>query len=85
MPSQIIFMESLPLTVSGKIDRKRLPEPQKRFSNSKMLTRPKTFYENELFSLWRAKKEQVRLIVRKALQAWQKDQTFKEAQQSYFG
>jgi amino acid adenylation domain-containing protein len=51
MPSRIIFMKNLPLTTSGKIDRKKLPKPQKHFIHEK-LTKPETIIENELFCLW---------------------------------
>jgi hypothetical protein len=42
-------------------------------------------YYKKLLSLWIAKKEQVRLIVTKALGAWSEDQSLKEAKQSYLG
>lgn len=52
MPSQIIFLDKMPLTSSGKINRQKLPKPQKHYANAKVLTKPETFYENELFCLW---------------------------------
>lgn len=52
MPSQIMFMDNLPFTVSGKIDRRKLPKPHEPIINNEMHTRPETFYENKLFDLW---------------------------------
>jgi hypothetical protein len=42
-------------------------------------------YYKKLLTLWITKKEQVRLIVSKALQAWNEDQSLQEAKQSYLG
>ena len=52
MPSQVVFVESLPYTSSGKIDRKRLPKPNQTETWHKSNTKPETLLENKLLTLW---------------------------------
>jgi fengycin family lipopeptide synthetase D len=51
IPSYILQMESLPLTGSGKVDRKKLPDPRLA-SRDKNYTGPVTDLEKKLVSIW---------------------------------
>jgi amino acid adenylation domain-containing protein/FkbH-like protein len=51
MPSDYVFLENLPLTSSGKINRKVLPAPVREQSD-KVYTAPRTVTEELLCSIW---------------------------------
>ncbi len=51
IPSQIICLDALPLTPSGKVDRRNLPIPQQLSSND-CLVKPETGLEQQLASIW---------------------------------
>ncbi|MEI6047795.1 MAG: amino acid adenylation domain-containing protein, partial [Bacteroidota bacterium] len=52
VPPYIIFLETLPLTESGKLDRKRLPMPNRIIDINSIII-PSTQNENILLGLWR--------------------------------
>ncbi|HEX7175844.1 MAG TPA: amino acid adenylation domain-containing protein, partial [Pyrinomonadaceae bacterium] len=53
-PAAFVFMESFPLTESGKIDRRRLPPPDEDRSRlTTPLVGPRTSAEAELATMWR--------------------------------
>ncbi|MBV5315349.1 MAG: amino acid adenylation domain-containing protein [Prolixibacteraceae bacterium] len=51
VPSHIVEIESMPLTTSGKIDRRRLPVP--RYQASTEILAPTSKYEKHLSELWK--------------------------------
>ncbi|HEU5383383.1 MAG TPA: condensation domain-containing protein, partial [Ktedonobacteraceae bacterium] len=51
IPSVFMHLESLPLTSSGKVDRKALPEPGKGFSWQEYVA-PRTLLEEQLARIW---------------------------------
>jgi len=51
VPTHIVEIESMPLTTSGKIDRKRLPVPK--IQISKEILAPSSKYEKHLTELWK--------------------------------
>ncbi|MGQ1787244.1 non-ribosomal peptide synthetase [Saccharicrinis sp. GN24d3] len=51
IPSQFIFMNKFPLTTSGKVNIKALPEPIKT-KKADILTNPSSALEEELLKLW---------------------------------
>jgi len=51
VPTHIVEIESMPLTTSGKIDRRRLPIPS--FHVSKEILAPTSKYEKHLTELWK--------------------------------
>ena len=50
VPDAIVVMPALPVTTSGKIDRKRLPEPA--FDSADEDDAPKTLTEEKLIEIW---------------------------------
>ena len=52
VPSYIIFMETLPLTSSGKLDRKSLPKPD-RIVEKEATIAPSTEIEKRLLNIWK--------------------------------
>ena len=50
VPQHYVFMQSMPLTLSGKIDRKALPAPERISSDVSL---PETAWELKLAGLWR--------------------------------
>ncbi|MEO6230259.1 MAG: amino acid adenylation domain-containing protein [Ferruginibacter sp.] len=52
IPLQWVYMESLPLTINGKIDRKLLPEPELNELLNKNFTPPRTAIEIKLAVIW---------------------------------
>ncbi|UCH94149.1 MAG: amino acid adenylation domain-containing protein, partial [Candidatus Aminicenantes bacterium] len=50
IPSFFIFLEQLPLTSSGKVDRKALPEPE--FKRKVQYTAPRNRLEENLVEIW---------------------------------
>jgi amino acid adenylation domain-containing protein len=52
VPSTIVFVEALPLTPSGKVDRQALPAPEQ--ARRGVAERPRTATEATLAAMWRA-------------------------------
>ncbi len=61
VPDEIVTLDSLPLTSSGKIDRRHLPQPKERARSSHDLVAPRTVTEERVAQIWREvlKHEQV--------------------------
>jgi len=53
VPDAVVFLERMPLTANGKIDRKALPEPDRDDAASKLYTEPVTATEIALAAIWR--------------------------------
>ncbi len=53
VPSDFVVMKALPLTPTGKIDRRALPEPAPGASRSSERTAPRTPVEVEIAEIWR--------------------------------
>lgn len=53
IPVHYIFMKKFPLTISGKVDRKRLPLPVSRGENIEELKTPKSETEMFLLDIWK--------------------------------
>lgn len=51
IPSYFVYLEQLPLTANGKLDRKALPAPEKQRENEEYIA-PKTELEKILTSVW---------------------------------
>lgn len=52
VPSQIIFMDKLPLVASGKLNRALLPKPRKQVGDFNIQVKSHTYHESKLFQLW---------------------------------
>ncbi|MCP4218480.1 MAG: amino acid adenylation domain-containing protein, partial [bacterium] len=53
IPSHFVFMEQLPLSINGKVDRNALPEPQTAAAGSVQYEPPGTPLENQLAGIWK--------------------------------
>ncbi len=53
VPTHFVQLEKMPLTPNGKIDRKRLPEPDGKMSSGSTYVAPRTDTETRLIELWR--------------------------------
>ncbi|HEY3570077.1 MAG TPA: amino acid adenylation domain-containing protein, partial [Thermoanaerobaculia bacterium] len=52
LPSALVVLESLPLTASGKVDRKALPAPERLAEGPRERVAPRTPLERSLAALW---------------------------------
>lgn len=52
VPSVFVFLESLPLTSNGKLDRKALPDPDGKADSGEAYVAPRTEVEEKLAALW---------------------------------
>ncbi|MHB9147923.1 MAG: non-ribosomal peptide synthetase [Candidatus Amoebophilus sp.] len=50
VPSALVYLEELPLTINGKLDRKALPDPE--FTNSDQYVAPRNELEIKLCQIW---------------------------------
>ncbi|MGA9379449.1 MAG: amino acid adenylation domain-containing protein, partial [Phormidium sp.] len=53
VPSAFVFLETLPLTANGKVDRRALPKPESRSGIENSLVIPRTPVEETLFTIWK--------------------------------
>src|SRR5262249_20163353 len=52
VPSQVLVMEQLPRTISGKVDRRALPRPEELRSRKGARIAPKTAIEEVVMGIW---------------------------------
>ena len=52
VPSNIVMLDALPLTPSGKIDRRRLPAPDSGASPAESYAAPRTSLEEQVAAIW---------------------------------
>ena len=53
VPSAFVFLDTIPLTANGKVDRKALPAPdQNRFESEESYVAPRTPVEELLAAIW---------------------------------
>ena len=50
IPSKLVHLEELPLTINGKLDRKSLPEPE--FTSSTSYIAPRNELESQVCQIW---------------------------------
>jgi amino acid adenylation domain-containing protein len=53
IPAQFIIVKSIPLTASGKLNRKALPEPDREIKSNDII-KPSLVFEAELLKLWQS-------------------------------
>ncbi|WP_152973026.1 non-ribosomal peptide synthetase, partial [Pseudomonas asplenii] len=53
LPSVLVFLDALPLTANGKIDRKALPAPERLLPMTSNDTAPQSEYEQVLVEVWK--------------------------------
>jgi amino acid adenylation domain-containing protein/non-ribosomal peptide synthase protein (TIGR01720 family) len=53
VPSSFVFLQSLPLTANGKIDRRRLPQPEAWQGEVRSMVMPRTPVEELLVDIWK--------------------------------
>ena len=54
MPAHILFLDTLPLTVNGKIDRRALPEPEEQSGSLTQMRAAKNLIEEVLVDIWQS-------------------------------
>ncbi|MBU5265933.1 non-ribosomal peptide synthetase [Virgibacillus proomii] len=52
IPSYFIFMNKLPLTINGKVDRKLLPEPKDVLIKNKIIVQPRNEMQRKMSTIW---------------------------------
>jgi amino acid adenylation domain-containing protein/FkbM family methyltransferase len=52
VPSAVVFLDALPLTLNGKVDRRALPAPDPRRPESETFAAPRTPVEEVLVNIW---------------------------------
>ncbi|MFN7096497.1 MAG: phosphopantetheine-binding protein, partial [Gammaproteobacteria bacterium] len=50
LPSILVYLESLPLTINGKLDRKNLPDPQ--FTSTESIVAPRNELEAKVCAIY---------------------------------
>jgi len=54
VPKAVVFLDALPLSASGKIDRRRLPEPSPQAYDTGAYVAPRNALESQLVLIWEA-------------------------------
>ena len=52
VPSDVVLLDSLPLTANGKVDRAKLPEPASGGDDEPRFIAPRTATETQLAAIW---------------------------------
>lgn len=52
VPARVVFVDALPLTPSGKVDRQKLPDPNSSPSSGRGFVAPRTEFEQEIADIW---------------------------------
>src|SRR5262245_56074147 len=63
-PAQFVLLESLPLTLNGKVDRKALPAPEGRDARESVYVAPRNEIERALCEVWQEALRQDRIGIR---------------------